>query len=512
MKGVIYARYSSDSQREESIEGQLRECRTFAEKNDITIISSYIDRALSAKTDNRPDFQRMVKDSAKGLFDVVIVWKLDRFARNRYDSAQYKNTLKKNGVKVISATEQIAEDSTGILIESILEGYAEYYSAELSEKVIRGLTENAYKCKYNGGGIPVGYTIDEEQQFQIAPSKAAIVRAAFQSYAEGATIKGLVDWFNEQGIYSYRNKPMRIDCVKRLLKNRRYIGEYRYRDIVVENGIPAIIDKVLFDKVQERLEKNKKAPARFKAAEEQYILTTKLFCGHCEAYMVGESGTGRNGIHQYYKCVSVKKHKGCKKKTVRKQWIEDIVIKETVNMLHDDAVFQYIIDTAMDLQGKENTALPMLRQQLAETEKGIENMVNAIQQGIITSSTKKRLDELEDNKSKLEVAMLQEEMEKPILTREQIGFFLHKYRTMDITKEEERQRMIDTFINAVYLYDDKIVFTFNYKDSTRTVTIADIQGSDLGAGAAPFFLTKLGLHPKLSRLVQSHFLFVRKRN
>lgn len=344
MKGIIYARYSSDSQREESIEGQLRECKAFAEKNDITLLATYVDRALSAKTDNRPDFQRMVKDSAKGLFDVVIVWKLDRFARNRYDSAQYKNTLKKNGVRVISATEQIAEDSTGILIESILEGYAEYYSAELSEKVIRGLTENAFKCKYNGGGIPVGYTIDEEQHFQIDHSKAMIVHAAFQSYANDATIKGLVDWFDEQGILTNRSKPLGIDAVKRLLKNRRYIGEYRYRDIMVEDGIPSIIEKPLFEKVQERLKKNKKAPARFKAAEEQYILTTKLFCGHCGAFMVGESGTGRNGIHQYYKCVSVKKHKGCKKKSVRKNWIEDIIVNETVDMLHDDAIFNYIID------------------------------------------------------------------------------------------------------------------------------------------------------------------------
>ena len=493
MKGVIYARYSSDSQREESIEGQLRECKAFAEKNDITLFATYIDRALSAKTDNRPDFQRMVKDSAKGLFDVVIVWKLDRFARNRYDSAQYKNTLKKNGVRVISATEQIAEDSTGILIESILEGYAEYYSAELSEKVIRGLTENAFKCKYNGGGIPVGYIIDEEQHFQIDHSKAMIVRAAFQSYADGATIKGLVDWFNEQGILTNRGKPLGIDAVKRLLHNRRYIGEYRYRDIVVEDGIPSIIEKPIFEKVQERLEKNKKAPARFKAAEEQYILTTKLFCGHCGAFMVGESGTGRNGIHQYYKCVSVKKHKGCKKKSVRKNWIEDIIVNETVDMLHDDAIFNYIIDIVMDLQRKENTNLPALKQQLAETERAIDNMLNAIQQGILTSSTKKRLDDLEDNKSKLEISILQEEMEKPILTREQVTFFMQKYRTMDVTKQEERQRMIDTFINAVYVYDDRLVFTFNYKDGTKTVNPDEIKetfGSDLGAGGAPDFIER----------------------
>ena len=178
MKAVIYARYSSDSQREESIEGQLRECTAFAEKNGITVLRHYIDRAYSAKTDNRPEFQNMIKDSGKRLFDIVIVWKLDRFARNRYDSARYKATLKKNGVKVVSATEIISEGAEGIILESVLEGYAEYYSADLSEKVVRGMTDNALKCKFNGGTMPIGYVIDAEQHFRIDPLTAPFVLEA----------------------------------------------------------------------------------------------------------------------------------------------------------------------------------------------------------------------------------------------------------------------------------------------------------------------------------------------
>ena len=163
----------------ESIDGQLRECRAFAEKNDITLLEPYIDRALSAKTDNRPNFQKMIKDSASKKFDVIIVWKLDRFARNHYDSAHYKSVLRKNGVRVMSATESISEGAEGILLESMLEGMAEYYSAELSEKVVRGLTENALKCKYNGGKIPIGYHIDENQFYQINPVTAPAVLQAF---------------------------------------------------------------------------------------------------------------------------------------------------------------------------------------------------------------------------------------------------------------------------------------------------------------------------------------------
>ena len=173
MNGVIYARYSSDNQREESIEGQLRECNDFTKRNDITIVDSYIDRAFSATIDKRPAFQKMIKDSAKNMFDVIIVWKLDRFACNRYNSARYKALLRKNGVKVISANENISEGSEGIILESVLEGMAEYYSADLSEKVIRGLTENAMKCKFNGGTITFGFN------FELAATRLEVLLSVY---------------------------------------------------------------------------------------------------------------------------------------------------------------------------------------------------------------------------------------------------------------------------------------------------------------------------------------------
>ena len=184
MKGVIYARYSSDNQREESIEGQLRENKAFAEKNGIEIIETYIDRAFSAKTDNRPEFQRMIKESARKSYDVVIVWKLDRFARNRYDSAKYKAILKKNNIKVVSATEAISEGADGIILEAVLEGMAEYYSADLAEKVTRGMTENALKCKYNGGMcVPFGYVSVRRRQCHASFFGATAQRCA-ESHSE----------------------------------------------------------------------------------------------------------------------------------------------------------------------------------------------------------------------------------------------------------------------------------------------------------------------------------------
>ena len=494
MKGVIYARYSSDNQREESIEGQLRECKDYAERNGITILGTYIDRALSAKTDNRPEFQKMIKDSAKGLFDVVLVWKLDRFARNRYDSARYKNLLKKNGVKVISARENISEGSEGIILEAMLEGYAEYYSAELSEKVIRGLTDNALKCKYNGGTVPMGYYIDEQQYYQIDPKTAPVVLEMFTKYSEGATMQELVNLLNSRGMRSIRGGKITLNIMNHLLKNRRYIGEYSYRDVVKEDGIPAIVPKELFERVQERLAKNKKAPARHKA-EDDYLLTTKLYCGKCGSFMVGESGTSHTmKVHRYYRCVNTKKKKLCDKKAVKKDLIEDLVVSYTMKAIMNDEVMERLIDTLMELQKRESTDLPLLKKQLAETEKGINNMLNAIQAGIFTPSTKQRLDELEETKSQLEVSILQEEMHKPLLTREQIAFFIYRFRKFDVTKREQRQRLIDSFVNAVYLYEDKIILTFNYKDGSKTITLAEVEGSDLSVLGAPkrVFLRHVG--------------------
>ena len=494
MKAVIYARYSSDSQREESIEGQIRECTAFAEKNGITILRHYIDRAYSAKTDNRPDFQEMIQDSGKKLFDMVIVWKLDRFARNRYDSARYKAQLKRNGVKVVSATEVISEGAEGIILESVLEGYAEYYSADLSEKVIRGRKENALKCKFNGGTLPIGYVIDEEQHFQIDPLTAPFVLDVFKKYDKGATMKELRDWLNDSGVRNTRGQPLNFNSIQHMLSNRRYIGEYKYRDIVVPDGIPAIVPLELFDRVQEKLAQNKKAPARHKA-EDDYLLTTKLFCGYCGAYLCGESGKSRNGtIHHYYKCVSVKKKRtDCKKKPVRKQWLEDLVVNEVMKVVMEDKAIEAIVSMVMDLQDRENTSLPLYEQQLREAETGIQNLLNAIQQGILTKSTKSRLEELEATKEDLEIKIANEKIAKPRISPEFVTFWLHKFRKLDVRQQSHRKMLIDAFVNAIYLYDDKLVLTFNYKDGTRTITLDDVKeatqkadtGSDLDCLGAP---------------------------
>ena len=492
MTAVIYARYSSDNQREESIEGQIRECTAYAEKNGITIVKHYIDRAISAKTDNRPEFQQMIKDSDKKLFDIVLVWKLDRFARNRYDSARYKTQLKKNGVKLMSATEIISEGPEGIILESVLEGYAEYYSADLAEKVVRGQTENILKGRCNGGRGTFGYTLDSERKFHIDPLTSPFVLESFKKYNEGSTMKEIRDWLNENGIKNPVGGAFTYNSVEHMLKNRRYIGELKFRDVVVPDAIPPIIPLELFEDVQEKIAKNKKAPARRKA-EDDYLLTTKLFCGYCGALMFGESGTSRTGeVHRYYKCATAKKHKGCKKKTVRKQWLEDLVVNQTMQLVKDDAAMESIIAKVMELQNKENTNIPLYEKQLRDAESGIQNMLNAIQAGILTSSTKERLEQLEETKRELEARIAEEKLAKPKVTEEFIRFWLLRFRKLDMSLKDQRQALVDTFINAIYLYDDKVLIAFNYKEGTQTITFEEAaqaaskeNGSDLDCFTAP---------------------------
>ena len=491
MKAVIYARYSSDNQTEASIEGQLRECMEYAERTRIDVIGNYIDRALTAKTDNRPEFQRMIKDSYKHAFDIIIVWKLDRFSRNRYDSAYYKALLKKNGVKVVSAKETIAEGSEGILLEAVLEGYAEFYSAELSEKVVRGMTENVLKGRNNGGQVTFGYEIDDDMYFHPHPTTAPIVEEIFTMYDDGKTIKQIVDYLEEKNIKTIRGGKMTINIVQRMLSNRRYIGEYKFRDTVIPDGIPALVNKDLFERVQQKLAKNKKAPARRKA-EDDYLLTLKLFCGKCGAHMFGESGMGTSKVYRYYKCAKTKKVHLCDKKPVRKEWMEDLAVKKALEILNNEDLISVLVERIYALQGEENPRIPRLKEQLADIEKRIGNIMSAIEQGIITDTTKDRLSQLETQKKEIEITLLQERIKKPFLTKEQIQFGIERYKKLDLSTLEGKRRLIEAFINAIYVYDDKIVFTFNYKDGTQTVSMSELttmtatgDNSDMNCIGAP---------------------------
>ena len=509
-KAVIYARYSSHNQREESIEGQLRKCHAFAEQHNLTVIEEYIDRAISGKTDNRADFQRMIKDSEKGHFSVIIMYTLDRFARNRYDSAMYKARLKKNGIKIYYTEQSISDEPEGIILESLLEGMAEYYSENLSRGVRRGMKENALKCMITGGYMPLGYQKTADKKFEIDPKTAPIVQEIFDLYANGKSQRQIVDILNEKGYRTVKGMPFRLGSISGILVNKKYIGIYSFDDIEIKGGIPAIVDEELFYKVQEMLKKNKRSTGRMKAPM-QYLLTGKLFCGHCGSTMVGESGTSQTGtIYNYYKCSDRKKKGNCRKLNEKKEWIERLVVGETVQKILQPEVIDTIAQRVAELAEKEfndKSRLLSLQDELKSVQTAIRNLLRLVEQGIDTEDVGDRLLDLNSQKADLQKQIAKEENKKPMLSKDRIAFWLTNFvNNGDVDNVEYQQRIIDTLVHRVFVFDTddggrKIVITYNTSSNVKsTITLSDVQpyakSSDVKGFARPqptspnFFIIK----------------------
>lgn len=413
------------------------------------------------------------------------MYTLDRFARNRYDSAIYKAKLKKNGVRVYYAKQPMPDTPEGIILESVLEGYAEYYSENLARNIKRGIRENALQGLATGGAnLLLGYTVGEDRKYAIDPTGAKIVQEIFQLYADGMSATQIIAYCNERGYKTARGNAFNKNSLRTILRNEKYIGTYKLMDIVIPDGMPAIINKVLFEKVQAMLKHNGKARAKAKA-HENYLLTTKLFCGHCGSPMVGESGTSKTGqVHYYYKCTKAKREHACKKKSERKDWIEKLVVRYTVQNVLTDENIALIAKRAMEIIEKgsaDTTYLDGLNAELKDVQKKIKNLVSAIEQGIITSATKDRLDELEQEKSDIEGRIAREEMKKPLLNESRIRYWLTSFKSGNVDDEDYQRRVIDTLVNSVYVYDDedggkRIVLTFNLSgNNTATLTSSDIE-------------------------------------
>lgn len=469
---VIYARYSSSGQRDESIEGQIRECSEWAERHGFVIIEHYTDKALTGRTDKRPGFQKMIADSEKQAFQAVICWKTDRFARNRYDAATYKYRLKKNGVRLYYARESVPEGPEGIILESVMEGFAEYYSANLSENVKRGNYDSALQFKTLGHSV-YGYRTGAAGQYEIDPETAPIVRRIFAEYDSGRPIIEIINGLNADGYRTSKGNLFNKYSIPRILKNKKYIGVYQYGDIYAENGVPAIIDREQFDRVQERLKMKAHAPRTKEGIH--YLLSGKLYCGHCGEPMTGESARGEYGQIYYYYICNNRRRGSCKKKRIKKQDIEEFVIRSLFDIIQDDQFIETLADLCVkqiEDTRRNNPTLKMIEDRQKENQKKIDNMIAAIQSGIVSPSVNAALQDLELEREQLQVALLKEEMKAPDLDRDQILFMLDKLRTGDIKDQRYQIQIVETFLNSVYLYDDgKAVLHLNFTGDKKTVTL-----------------------------------------
>ena len=464
---VIYARYSSDKQTEQSIEGQVRVCKQFAKDNNLNVIDIYCDRALSGRTDHRPDFQKMLKDSSKHNFQYVIVYKLDRFARNRYDSAINKATLRKNGVKLLSAVENITDSPEGIILESMLEGMAEYYSVELAQKVKRGQYESLQKHNFLGGYVPFGYII-KDKKYAIDETKAELVNSIFTDFAKGKRVKDIVAELKAKNIKNNTGKDFTVNTLMYILKNKKYIGILEYGGEEIENYLPSIVTKEIFDAVNNRIKRNSRTPGKYKAKTE-YLLSGKLYCGHCMSLMTGETGTSRSGqVYNYYKCFGKKKHNKCNKHNVPKLQIENLVVKLTLEHILKQDIRETIIKGILDAQNidTEQSTLQTLYEQKKVIGKQIENCINAIKKGITSDALQNELTTLEQQSLELEISITkQEKIENNKLTEKQIRFWLSQFDNVDINDEKVKAQIINTFVNKVILFDNKLTIIFNNSEN-----------------------------------------------
>ena len=485
---VIYARYSSHSQKDVAIEQQIRECERFAQRNGLRIVGTYEDHALTGTNANRPGFQRMIQDAEACGWSYVIVYSLDRFSRNRYDSAVYKRQLKNYGVKVLSAMENISDDPSGVLMESLLEGLAEYYSKELSQKIRRGMNDNASKCLVNGS-LPLGYVRGQDGHYAIDEDEAAIVREIYQRVRAGEQIVSIVQDLNKRGIKTKTGKLWNKSSFNRLLSNERYTGVYIYGETRIPGGIPSIVSQELFDSVQYTIatKKNPRSavPARRRRENGIYLLTGKLYCGTCKAPMVGVSGRSKSGNpYFYYVCKNKREAHSCNKRNVPRDWIEQRITEALKETMFDDTTICALADAAVAYQSQStvNNDVALLQSQLQETEKALSNIMAAIEAGIFTATTRDRMLELENKKRLLsgQLAIAQEEA-NDVIDRDQIVAYLMMYRNGDTTDKAYQEALIDAFLVAVYVYDNQIKFVFrvNGEDTTVPFDIDEVLPDDM---------------------------------
>ena len=463
---VIYARYSSEKQTEQSIEGQIRVCNEFAAKNDIKIVDTYIDRATTGTNDNRAAFQKMLSDSdKKPIWDLVLVYALDRFGRNSIEVAVNKQRLQKNNIILISATQRTSvnidgtKNLDGIILENVLIGLSEYYSAELSQKVRRGQRESRQKGNFLGGKVPYGYRV-ENKKVLIDEERAEVVRLIFQLYANGKCVREILDELNRIGIL-YNGKPMYQSTLFKILKLEKYTGIYRYDDEIYTNIYPQIIPIPLFERVQKMMEHNKLGA---NSRNTDFVLKGKLYCGLCGMKINGDSGTSHTGVKKfYYTCSNKKRFRKCNKTSIKKDEMEQMVFDYTLKMFDSPETISKIADEIIQLHNqmtKEQSILHLLNEERAKLQKSLNNLMIAIEEGVLTPTTKARVNELEAliAETDMKIFVEQSKLERTLKKDDVEKYIIEGLRG-------DSKALIESLIDKVVLYEDKIEITYKYTNN-----------------------------------------------
>jgi len=486
-RAVIYARYSSDNQREESISAQVfYECKQYAKKNELVIVGTYIDEAISATTDVRPNFLRMFDEAKSGIFEYVLIHKLDRFSRNRFDSAIYKKRLRELGIKLISITQPFDDSPESAILEAVLEGMDEFYSKNLSREVMKGMRENARKCLHNGGIPPLGYDV-ANKKYVINEPEALVVRLIFDLYTKGYGYDRINNELNRLG---YRNKlgnPFSKHTLSSILRNEKYNGVYIFNRAVqkingkrnnhknksdeeiirIPMGIPRIVDEVTFIKAQEIIVTRRHPGERSRMkAKTNYLLSGKVICGKCGCVMVGNTINSKKP-YAYYECNYRDRTKNCASRRINKVMLEELVLE-----ILKDNIFRDIpglIQEVNQLHKKrdEHTAnnINSLQLKIKELKSKNHNLIKAIEEGGFSKFLHEQLVKNEDIEKELvnELNKMLVIQNSKHISNEMLIVMLENARDkiFDYKDEMETKNLINMFVNQVTVYENEIKVSIN---------------------------------------------------
>ena len=521
---VIYARFSSHNQREESIEAQERACREYAQRKGLQIIEVYADRAKSGTNSEREEFQRMIKDSSEKKFRYLIVHKLDRFSRNKYDAVIYKRKLRTNGVTILSVVENLDDSPESIMLETVIEGMSDYFSKNLAREVMKGLKESAYDCKHLGGIAPLGYDVNPEtQKYVLHEAEAKIVKLIFEKYLEGWGYKKLLDYLNNMGYRSKRGRCFGKNSLSSILTNEKYVGRYVFNKrkektidgkrnptlkpkdewIVIEGGLPAIIDESTFEAVQAKLSRNKRKAGSFKA-KETYLLSGLIFCGECGEAMHGNRHLDGRKKSNYssYRCHGRENKRGCKNREIRRDYIDNFVLDELYKRLFSKISLQKLTEMLNDYNQKvaseTDNEMSKAKAELTENQRKVSSIIQMVTEaGISIDTVKSSLKELDEQKNYLEsyIKELEAANKANSISEEQVKEIIMKsgefIRTHNLV---ECRNFIDNYIEKVIVYNDKvdIIFKVNVFDK-QTGTVSQMKSEGIKEAVAQGYCSKQGI-------------------
>lgn len=497
-RAVIYARYSSDNQRSESIDEQVRACKYFAQHSgQYEIVGIYKDEALSGYRNihKRDGFTKLMQDAEAHKFDAVIVYELSRFARNASDTVVYTDKLKQLGIEFISVREKLDQTPEGRMMLLVITGVNEYFSANLAIEVMRGLKENAYKAKTTGGRPPLGYDLDADGHYILNPAEAEAVRLMYDMYLAGYGYSRIVEELNSRGYRTKRGGKFLRNSIYDLLRNEKYTGTFVYNkteksangkqnrhkyksdeDIIrVEDAFPAIVTREEYEKVLRKMEQNKHKAGGRNAATHDYLLSGKIYCGHCGKSMFGETRARRGHEYSYYSCNG---HRAgiCDKHSVRCDKLEKEVIRQLNERYFSLEVEERVVAKILEANknGVDEAKIHELRKQSAELKRQIDNLVNAVAKGLDIAEVHEKIDELTKQKQRIDRRIV--DMEAAAYN---VGYTAQQIRKVfedntDLTKlpRERLKQLIQKFVWRIYVYDGD---TPNDPDKVKIIMVPNAQ-------------------------------------